>query len=75
MGLKEITNDHPFMKKMIDLYEYMEKNNVSFYINLSGELQVFDTEINKSYLIKDIDSSSGTVEFPSGVEFKLVFND
>lgn len=75
MGLKKLPNNHPFMKKMIGLYEYMEKNNISLYVNFSGELQVTDTEINKSYLIKDIDSNSGTTKFPSGVEFKLIFND
>lgn len=75
MGLKKLTNNHPFMKKMIDLYEYMEKNNISLYVNFSGELQVVDTEINKSYLIKDADSNSGTDQFPSGVEFKLISND
>lgn len=75
MGLKKLTNNHPFMKKMIGLYEYMEKNNISLYVNFSGELQVTDTEINKSYLVKDIDSDSGTVKFPSDVKFKLIFND
>jgi len=75
MELKKLTNNHPFMKKMIDLYEYMEKNNISLYVNFSGELQVVDTEINKSYLIKDTDSNSGTDQFPSGVEFKLISND
>jgi hypothetical protein len=75
MGLKNLTNNHPFMKKMVDLYEYMEKNNISLYVNFSGELQVVDTEINKSYLVKDIDSDSGTVKFPSDVKFKLIFND
>lgn len=75
MGLKKLTDNHPFMKKMTGLYEYMEKNNISLYVNFSGELQVVDTEINKSYLIKDADSNSGTDQFPSGVEFKLTFND
>lgn len=75
MELKKLTNNHPFMKKMIDLYEYMEKNNISLYVNFSGELQVVDTEINKSYLIKDTDSNSGTAKFPNDIGFKLISND
>ena len=60
---------------MTGLYEYMEKNNISLYVNFSGELQVIDTEINKSYLIKDTDSYDGTGQFQDGSEFKLTFND
>lgn len=70
-----ITDEHPFMKRVNALYQYMEDNNIVIDRNLSGGLNIIDTTNDKSYHLRDTDSSEMSPVFPSGVEFKLTYEN
>jgi hypothetical protein len=72
---KVITNKHPFMEKVNALYEYMEDNNIAIAENLNGGLNIIDTTNDKAYHLRDVDSSEMSPVFPSGVEFKLTYEN
>ena len=63
------------MKKVNALYEYMEDNNIAIAENLNGGLNIIDTTNDKAYHLRDIDSGEMSPVFPSGVEFKLTYED
>lgn len=73
MMRRVITDEHPFMKRVNALYQYMEDNNIVIDRNLSGGLNIIDTTNDKSYHLRDIDSSEMSPVFPSGAEFKLTY--
>lgn len=72
---KVITDKHPFMQKVNKLYEFMDKEKISIEYGGTGGLVFTDTENNKTYRLKDMDTSEYLAYFPTGFEFKLTFEE
>ena len=72
---KRITEKHPFMEKVNKLYDFMEELKIEIEYNGMGGLNINDRENSKSYRLKDNDSSDMVEYFPTGYEFKLVFEE
>jgi hypothetical protein len=73
--VKIITEYHPFMKKVDQLYDLMDKLNISIEYGGVGGLNIIDTESNQSYRLKDKDTGEYLPYFPTGTEFKLSFEE
>jgi hypothetical protein len=72
---KVITDIHPFMVKVNKLYTIMEELGISIEYGGVGGLNIVDTEKDVTYRLKDMDSSEYSAQFPTGVEFKLTFEE
>lgn len=70
-----ITENHPFMKKVNELYDKMEELGIRIEYAGAGGLKITDTNSNKEYMLKDIGTSECLSYFPTGIEFKLTFED
>lgn len=72
---KVITDKHPFMQKVNKLYEYMDNEKIHIEYGGAGGLIFIDTEKDKSYRLKDKDTSEYLGYFPTFIEFKLTFEE
>ena len=72
---KVITDKHPFMQKVNKLYEYMDNEKIHIEYGGSAGLIFTDTENNKTYRLKDKDTSEHLAYFPTFIEFKLTFEE
>jgi hypothetical protein len=75
MALKRITDKHPFMQKINALYEYMDTHGIAIEYGGAGGLTLVDTQNDQSFWLRDADTGEAEPVFPSGVEFKLTFED
>lgn len=75
MARKRLTDNHPFMKKVNELYEYMEKQGITIEYPGGNKLIIIDHSNQQEYDLLDQDSNEGIMVFPAGVEFKLSFED
>jgi hypothetical protein len=69
---KKLTEKHPFMIKVMKLYDIMGEMNIRIETNSMGGLNIIDTKTNIMYKAKDNDSSQCIPDFPYFAEFKLV---
>lgn len=70
-----LTDKHPFTQKVIQLYEFMESLGISIEYGGNGCLDIIDTQTNRVYKLKDNDTSEQLPYFPTGVEFKLTYEE
>ena len=73
MATKRITEHHPFMKKVNELYDKMQELGLFISYNQMGGLKITDSESGQDYTFKDIESADAVQDFPNGFEFKLTF--
>jgi hypothetical protein len=73
MATKRITENHPFMKKVNELYDLMENLGICIEYDNMGGFNIVDTETNQTYKLKDLEGSHSLDSFPTGFEFKLTF--
>lgn len=72
---KKLTEHHPFMKKVNELCNEMQKLSVSIEYDGNGALNITDTETNQTYRLKYLDDGGSISDFPPFAEFKLVIED
>lgn len=72
---KKLTEHHPFMKKVNEICNEMQKLGVSIEYNGMGALSITDTETNETYRLKYLDDGGLISDFPPLVEFKLVIEN
>jgi hypothetical protein len=72
---KKLTEHHPFMKKVVELYDIMEKMNIRIDNNRQGGLAIVDTENHEYYQLIDNESGEFLPDFPYFAEYKLVIVD
>lgn len=70
---KVITEKHPFMQKVEQLYQKMEELGIRLDYGGAGGLTITDTEKNVKYRLKDKETSEYLPYFPTGFEYKLTF--
>lgn len=75
MARKRITDNHPFMKKVNALYDYMEKEGITIEYPGGNKLIIIDHTNQREYALLDVDSNESMMVFPPSSEFKLTFDD
>ncbi len=67
-------DNHPFLKKLDALFQYMEDNGIHFRVPMSNvsQLRVFNEENGEEWEIIDIDNEDYSMTtIPPAFEFKL----
>lgn len=65
----KLTDDHPFMQKVIEANALIEDMGISFYFGVSGTVIAEDTNTGNKYRLSDVDNtieSSGFSCYPLG---------
>jgi len=70
--LFSLKEDHPFMKKVNELCEIMDKLGITIDLTYDGLLMIDKTKGDR-FKIRDMDSMEPCQDFPPPFEFKLTF--
>jgi len=70
----KLSENHPTMKKMDELNEFMEKLGLSFSITRLGSILVNDNEWPDKVLeIVDLENNTPITSLPSEFEYKIIY--
>mgnify|MGYP001210670310 CR=1 FL=1 len=75
MARKRLGENHPFMKKINALYDYMDREGISIEYPGGNKLLIIDHLNQQEYDLLDLDSSEPITIFPPIFEFKLTLDD